>query len=131
MNSNQMTFEEMIDRLDAGRSEGVNAQVAADHALILSSVSALAEQDFLINLNKIHKEMVTKKQTKVRMLWIAAIAASLSGAFFLWNSNNAEKSFPVIQMNEMPVYSDSASYDSIKNIAPAVDKDENAESIEK
>ncbi|MFT6867477.1 MAG: hypothetical protein ACJA08_002320 [Cyclobacteriaceae bacterium] len=122
MNLSDKEFEKQIDQLDTGSTDQVSTDLLHDYQLMVKGVSALSEEEFKQNLDKIHQSMHLGTLLGGRqVVWISGIAATLIGAFFWWQSMNPKLVSPKLQMNEIPVYGDSATYDSLKNIQPTVD----------
>ncbi|MEP4532710.1 MAG: hypothetical protein ABJ004_06465 [Cyclobacteriaceae bacterium] len=115
-------IEKMIDTLDEGLSDGVNEGVRSDYEQMVRAVNYIGEERFREKLNEIHGTMSSGTRSNTNLFWISGIAAAVVGAFFWWQSMRPDLVTPELQMTEIPAYSDSATYDSLKNIEPAVDK---------
>lgn len=120
-------FEKMIDRLDTGKTDGIASSLVKDHNLLVTSIQALGELDLRQQLNDIHTEMTAKKSIGARLYWAVGIAATIAAAVFWWQGNVNQNTVPTLQMNEMPIYGDSASYDSLKNVPQSVDIKDDSE----
>ncbi|MEO9474422.1 MAG: hypothetical protein ABJG41_02775 [Cyclobacteriaceae bacterium] len=116
-------IEEMIDALDQGASHKVDEGVHRDYEQMVRAVNFIGEERFREKLNVIHGTMRSGAGRNTNLFWISGIAAAVVGAFFWWQSMRPDLVTPELQMNEIPAYSDSATYDSLKNIEPAVDKE--------
>lgn len=115
-------IEKMIDALDKGESDGVNDMVRGDYEQMVRAVNFIGEEKFKERLNRIHGTMNSGSKEKTSLFWISGIAAAVVGVFFWWQSTRPDLVTPELQMNEIPAYSDSATYDSLKSIEPTVDK---------
>lgn len=115
-------IEKIIDALDKGESDGVNDMVRGDYEQMVRAVNFIGEEKFKERLNRIHGTMSFGAKEKTSLFWISGIAAAVVGVFFWWQSTRPDLVTPELQMNEIPAYSDSATYDSLKSIEPTVDK---------
>jgi hypothetical protein len=104
MNLSDKEFEKQIDQLDTGSTDQVSTDLLHDYQLMVKGVSALSEEEFKQNLDKIHQSMHLGTLLGGRqVVWISGIAATLIGAFFWWQSMNPKLVSPKLQMNEIPV----------------------------
>ncbi len=123
MNLSDKEFEKQIDQLDNGSEDGISADLNYDYQLMVKGVKVIAEQEFRQNLQEIHQSMNNGTFLGGRqVVWISGIAAALIGTFFWWQSMHPKLVSPELQMNEIPVYGDSATYDSLKNVNIGVDE---------
>lgn len=122
MSAKDSEIEKIIESLDAGDSSQASKELSDDYAAIVKAVNYIGEEELKNSLNQIHSEMNTGMFFGKNLYWISGIAATLIGVFFWWQSMNPKLVSPELQMNEIPVYSDSSTYDSLKSINSKVDK---------
>lgn len=124
MSLNEKDLIEGVDALDSGNDENTPEDLKQDYQAIVEAVNYIGEEEFKSKLDQIHSNMNSGTFFGKNAYWISGIAAAMIGAFFWWQSVNPEMVSPQLQMNEMPVYGDSATYDSLKNVESPVDKED-------
>lgn len=123
MSLSDREIEEMIDQLDSGNEENIPKEIEKDHGLIKKGVQYMQEESFGEKLKRADESMNGSSFLNFRFYMMTGIAASLVLALFWWTADdNSGVNGIELQINEVPAYADSASYDSIKNRDINVDK---------
>lgn len=115
-------IEKMIDDLDEGHTENIPDEVRRDHQLIKDGVEYIQEDSFRKKLEQAEKSMRKSTFLNTRFYVTSGIAACLALALFWYNGNEAGSDAIDLQMDEVPAYADSATYDSLQNRELEVDK---------
>ncbi|MFY0599429.1 MAG: hypothetical protein JXR03_07135 [Cyclobacteriaceae bacterium] len=118
----EQDLSNQIDDLDSGKGENVSDELKQDYKVIVEAANFIGEEKFRSNLQDIHSNMNSGTFFGKHVYWMSGVAATMIGAFFWWQSLDTRMTTPELQMNETPIYGDSAIYDSTKNIQPTVDK---------
>jgi hypothetical protein len=113
--------KELIDSLDSGNQKKVPNDILHDYQLIRSASEYLGESELKVRMNDIHNMVFNPFQINKVLVWISGIAASIILGFFLFTENGGLNR-PVLKSHDIPVYADSATYDSINILENYVDK---------
>lgn len=122
MSVNEPDINKIIDALDEGDDSMASKELTSDYRAIVKAIDHIGEEKLKEELDRIHSAMDNGTFFGRNVYWISGIAASFVGAFFWWQTMNPKMSQPILQMNEVPIYSDSATYDSLKVKPNDVDK---------
>lgn len=122
MSESDKDFEEMIDKLDAGRGAEVPEGEKEIYDSMVKGIQYLEETSFRERLTETHEKYEGGKTAGKKYYWVGGIAASVIGALFWWSSFDSEPVQFELKMDEAPLYADSASYDSLRKVESEVDK---------
>lgn len=115
-------IEDMIDQLDTGDDQNIPDEVKKDHQLIRKGIQYIEEEAFKKKMESAEKSMKGASFLNFRFYVTSGIAACLALALFWYNGTDSSADIIELQMEEIPAYADSATYDTLKNIFPEVDK---------
>ena len=115
-------FERMIEDLESGKTESISKEDQKAYTMMVDGIQYLEEEEFKEKIDRAHQSLNDSKPFKSRYLWVGGIAASLVGAFLFWDAIRMKPQIQPLQIEEAPTYADSATYDSLKNHEPDVDK---------
>ena len=113
--------EKMMNDLDQGNDQNVPEELKKDHELIKKGIDYILEESFRSKLEQAEKFYKKSSFLNFRFYATSGIAACLALALFWFSSDDSASESIELQMEEVPAYADSASYDSLKELELNVD----------
>ncbi len=115
-------IEKMIDDLDRGEGQNVPDKIRKDHQLIIDGIKYIQESSFKEKIGLAEKSMNKSSFFNLKFYVTSSIAACLALALFWYSWKDLGSESIELQMDEVPAYADSATYDSLQNQELEVDK---------